>query len=150
MAMATLSLVGVILGTHFAAQSSIAATYYLPANFHSNVPSSSSNDDIRNDLGDGRDKKDKTKASIRNSRSGTSTPLKFPRIKVIEGESDSSLRRKSDGQKRVIEMSKEEREAQQRLLDSDDFDYRDPLYEGKFLSWNENFILPDDDLVSNT
>jgi hypothetical protein len=144
-AMAILSLVGVILGTRFAAQSSNDATYNMPANFHSNGLSSSSNDveatdDIRNDLGDGRDHRDETEPSRRNSRSDTSPLLKFPRVKVVEGESDWFLRRKSDGQKRVIEMSKEELEAQQRLLDSDDFDYRDPLYEGECLSWKEKVI----------
>lgn len=54
-----------------------------------------------------------------------------PRITFLEVESGGHLRRKSDGQNRTIKMSKAELKAQQRLIDSDDFSYRDPLTEGK-------------------
>lgn len=153
-AMAILSLVGVMLGTRFAAQSSNGATY-LPAYFHSNHVSSSSNndeaaDDIRNDFGEGSDSNEKqtgndrsneADTSLTNPRSNyeyitfTSHSLNFPRMIFLDGESGGFVgfrRRKSDDQKRLIEMSKEELDAQKRLVDSDDFSYRDPLYEGEF------------------
>ena len=154
-AMAILSLVGVMLGTRFAAQSSNGAMY-LPAYFHSNHMSSSSNDveaddDIRDDFGEGSDSNEKqtgndrsneADASLTNHRSNyehitfTSHSLNFPRITFLDGESGGFvgfLRRNSDDQNRLIEMSKEELYAQKRLVDSDDFSYRDPLYEGEFI-----------------
>jgi hypothetical protein len=153
-AMAILSLVGVMLGTRLAAQSSKGAVY-LPAYFLSNQVSSSSNDieaahDIRDDFGEGSDSNDKqtggrideADASLTNPRSNyehitfTSHSLNFPRIIFLNGESGGFvgfLRRKSDDQKRVIKMSKKEIDAQKRLVDSDDFSYRDPLYEGEFI-----------------
>eukprot|EP00579_Thalassiosira_antarctica_P030439 CAMPEP_0202032034 /NCGR_PEP_ID=MMETSP0905-20130828/65319_1 /ASSEMBLY_ACC=CAM_ASM_000554 /TAXON_ID=420261 /ORGANISM="Thalassiosira antarctica, Strain CCMP982" /LENGTH=544 /DNA_ID=CAMNT_0048595887 /DNA_START=36 /DNA_END=1670 /DNA_ORIENTATION=- len=57
----------------------------------------------------------------------------FPRIISIEGEKDNwvnYLRGESDDKKRFIHISKQEREEQKRLLDSDDYRFRDPLYEG--------------------
>jgi hypothetical protein len=154
-AMAILSLVGVMLGTRFAAQSSNGAMY-LPAYFHSNHMSSSSNDveaddDIRDDFGEGSDSNEKqtgndrsneANASLTNHQSNyehitlTSHSSSFPRITFLDGGSGGFvgfLRRNSDDQNRLIEMSKEELDAQKRLVDSDDFSYRDPLYEGEFI-----------------
>ena len=149
-AMVILSLVGVLLGTRFAAQSSNGAMY-LPAYFHSNDVISSSNDveaasDIMRDFGEGSDSNENqtgnnrsndADASLTNPRSNyESHSLNFPRIIFLDGESGGFVgfrRRKSDDQKRLIKMSKEELDAQKRLADSDDFSYRDPLYEGEFI-----------------
>mmetsp|Transcript_5483 Transcript_5483/g.11939 ORF Transcript_5483/g.11939 Transcript_5483/m.11939 type:complete len:556 (+) Transcript_5483:40-1707(+) len=57
----------------------------------------------------------------------------FPRIISIGGRSGNAnnhLRGEPDDEKRSIYVSSRERKEQERLLESDDFSYRDPLYEG--------------------
>jgi len=79
---------------------------------------------------------------------------KFPRIITLQGElhADSyNLRGSSDDrEKRTIHVSKKELKEQKRLLDSDDFSYRDPLYEGDCVPmqpWQET-SFPNCNLVS--
>jgi len=80
--------------------------------------------------------------------------LKFPRIITLQGELHAesyNLRGSSDDrEKRTIHVSKKELKEQERLLDSDDFSYRDPLYEGDCVPmqpWQET-SFPNCNLVS--
>ncbi|KAL7543238.1 hypothetical protein ACHAXR_012522 [Thalassiosira sp. AJA248-18] len=67
----------------------------------------------------------------------------FPRIISFEGVKDNwvnYLRGESDDEKRFIHISDKALKEQERLLDSDDFSYRDPLYEGECVpmqKWQE-------------
>lgn len=66
--------------------------------------------------------------------------MKNRRVIFLEHEGDwvELLRRKSDTTtKRVIDVSKYARREQDRLLDSEDFSYRDPLYEGECVPMTE-------------
>ena len=79
---------------------------------------------------------------------------KFPRIITLQGELHAesyNLRGSSDDRdKRTIHVSKKELKEQNRLLDSDDFSYRDPLYEGDCVPmqpWQET-SFPNCNLVS--
>ena len=79
---------------------------------------------------------------------------KFPRIITLQGELHAesyNLRGSSDDRdKRTIQVSKKELKEQKRLLDSDDFSYRDPLYEGDCVPmqpWQET-SFPNCNLVS--
>ena len=62
-----------------------------------------------------------------------SRSLNFPRVTFLEGSQGNwfkhFLRGKSDNQTRTIFIDERARNEQERLLDSDDFSYRDPLYE---------------------
>ncbi|KAL9181647.1 hypothetical protein ACHAXT_010452 [Thalassiosira profunda] len=58
----------------------------------------------------------------------------FPRITTIDGDTSvlsSNLEMESEDKPRKIEVSKIALKQQKRLKDSDDFSYRDPLYEGE-------------------
>ena len=79
---------------------------------------------------------------------------KFPRIITLQGELHAelyNLRGSSDDrEKRTIHVSKKDLKEQERLLDSDDFSYRDPLYEGDCVPmqpWQET-SFPNCNLVS--
>ena len=79
---------------------------------------------------------------------------KFPRIITLQGELHAesyNLRGSSDDrEKRTIHISKKDLKEQKRLLDSDDFSYRDPLHEGDCVPmqpWQET-SFPNCNLVS--
>ena len=79
---------------------------------------------------------------------------KFPRIITLQGElhAESYNLRGSpdDREKRTIYISKKDLKEQERLLDSNDFSYRDPLYEGNCVPmqpWQET-SFPNCNLVS--
>ena len=159
--MAILSLVVIIFGTRRAITESMNSALYLPAEFQSkhtiptarimnkDIDDQSQPNKIKNEHG--RYRNDPAVLPIMNPRmknetihlsvvggdgnaaSHPSHSSKYARIAYLElNASGLFLRGKTDeAKRRVIEKSKEELEAEDRLLDSEDVSLRDPLYEGE-------------------
>ena len=135
-AIATLSVIGVMTGMHYVTRTMSSSPQTMLSLKHT-FPSdtSHSKDDIDVDVDTEYRDRDKHGEMMHGN------DMSSRRIIFLEVEerkwTRQHLRRKSDTTKRVIDVSKHALHEQYRLLDSEDFSYRDPLYEGECIPMTE-------------